>query len=373
MDYYRGVRSLIMEGGIFRKVSLRGKNYQLKLKNPRLSELDWIFEYSPEDVYLRECAFISVCLYSVNGDRVKAKHRGDIALHIFENFASVLVRRLSIYCSVLLSDAREAHKFLEAFSYEYESRALWKTWRANAELGFKAVEQDTLNDTQLSWVSINQMEDEKNKHRVMWEQALLVASSMNPKGAQEVRKTWDKNDSHDEEYREKVKELARKGVVDTRSEREALQRKKDNYDDLREEMKRWVAGEEDEHDRIVREYKEFMYQQIEDENNRLSEMQERAEQYRKGVHDLHDIRNNQALTSTPVRAYSDEEINSLSSVRVYKESNEHQEKYEHVKQRYIMAKETSGNLKLDNGQIVPHSEPSESLMDQISKRVPKIP
>jgi len=371
MDYYRGIRALISEGGLFRRVSLKRDNFVITLKNPLLSDLNWVFDFSPFDLTLRECAFVAVCCFSVNGYRVKKKHNADIANYFHEKYSPIVIRYLSRICSTLLDESREAHRYLEAFSYEYESRSIWRAWKANAQLGFKAFDGDVLNDTQASWVAINQMEDEKSKNRVLWEQALLVTSSMNPKGAQEVRKNWDKNDELDEQYRARVCELARQGIFDTEGERESLRRKKDSYDDLKEEMRRWMAGEEDDHDRAVREYKEFMYKQIEDENNRLNEMHEQAESYRKGIHDLHEIRNNQSLTSTPVRAFTDEEINSLSSVKVYKETNEHQERYEHVKERYIMAKETSGNLRVEEGHIVPVSEPS--LMDQISKRVPKIP
>jgi hypothetical protein len=372
MDYYKGIRSLILDGGIYRNLRLSRENFNLRLKSPLVSDLDWIFEFSPKDSFLRECAFISICVYSINGRHLKGDDREKTALFLYKKVQNVVVSRLAMVCISLLDEAKQGHKFLEAFLYETESRIIWRTWKANSNLGFKPIDQGVLNDTQVAWVSWNEAEDQKISSRTQWDQAILIASSMNPKGAQEIKKSWDRDEELDQEYRERVRALARQGIVETAEERERLRKSKDSYDDLKEEMRRWAAGEEDEHDRIVREYKEFMYQKIEDENKRLEDMHLQAEQYRQGMTDLNEIRNNQSLTSTPIVAYTDEQIKEISGVRLYKETNDHQEKFEHFKERYILAKETSGNLKVEDGQIVVVAPQEESLMDRLSKRVPKL-
>lgn len=63
----------------------------------------------------------------------------------------------------------------------------------------------------------------------------------------------------------------------------------------------------------------------------------------------------------------------MTSVKKYKQTNEHQEKFEHVKERYIMAQETSGNLKLDeNGRLVSNKPNKPSLMSEVANRVPTL-
>ena len=49
-------------------------------------------------------------------------------------------------------------------------------------------------DIQSHWVVWNQIEDERKRVRVDWEQALLVTSSMNSKGAKSIRENWEVED-----------------------------------------------------------------------------------------------------------------------------------------------------------------------------------
>jgi hypothetical protein len=60
----------------------------------------------------------------------------------------------------------------------------------------------------------------------------------------------------------------------------------------------------------------------------------------------------------------------VSSTKKYKISDDHEEKFEHVKDRYITAHQTSGHLKIDEDGNIVDTKKSEkqSLMSQLKKR-----
>lgn len=360
-EHYEGLRGLITEGNLYRQVIFPSSDICLKLKNPSYADLDWTYEYSPTKHWKRELGFLAKSIYSINGRVVQTDEDSLYwVASFFEEASPQLCSRLLIYSVALLEKARRSHSFLEAFCYEPESRNLWKNWRTRSDFG-------ELNPSQTSWVSWNQAEDERIAVRSDWEQALLVTSAFNHKGAQEIRKSWQDEDKANDSYRQQVMTLARQGKTEYDVERKKLRDKLDSFDDLVEEMRRWVAGEEDEHDRIVREYKASMYQKIEDDKRRAEEIRE---QNRRRVMDLNEIRS----SASPVRAYTDDEIKSLSpQTKAFKETNEHLEKFEHVKDRYITARETSGNLKIDEeGNLISNKPQKPSLMDELKNRTPTI-
>ena len=365
-DYYASVRSLIVDGGIFRSFTSKEHNLHLKLRNPTQKDLDWVFECSPFDIKRREIALLSKCIYSINGRVLKGEEILEELLCLVSCISIPVGRRLLICLSTLIEESQDAFDYLEAFSYEDESRSVWLSWQAKSSLGINFF--DDLSNIQSHWVVWNQIEDERNKVRVEWEQALLVTSSMNSKGAKNIREGWEVEDKKTESYREELKKSARSGKMD-KAEIRRIKNKKNNFQDLQEEYKRWLSGEEDQHDRIVRDYKESMYRKIEDDKRRAEEARERNRRRRE---DIHTLRNSSSI-STPVTALTDEEVARLSSAKKYKETNEHEERFEHVKERYILAQEVSPNVSIDeDGNIVSKVPKKKSLMEQISNRTPRL-
>lgn len=365
-DYYASVRSLIVDGGLFRSFTSKEYNLHLKLRNPTQKDIDWIFEYSPYDLGEREIALISKCIYSINGRVLRGQDTLEELLLLVSKVSKPVSRRLILCLNTLIKESQSAFDYLEAFSYESESQSVWLSWQAKSDLNISFL--DDLSDIQAHWVVWNQIEDERKKVRVDWEQALLVTSAMNSKGAKSIRESWESEDKKIENYREDLKKNARKGKMDDADVRK-VKNKKNNFQDLQEEYKRWLSGEEDEHDRIVREYKESMYRKIEDDKRRAEEARERN---RKRMEDITTLRNSSSIR-TPVSALTDEEVARLSSTKKFKETNEHEEKFEHVKERYILAREVSPNVSVDeDGNLVSRTPKKKSLMEQISNRTPRL-
>ena len=365
-DYYASVRSLIYDGGLFRSFTSKEHNLYLKLRNPTQKDIDWIFECSPFNLRVRETALISKCVYSINGRVLKGGETLEELLVLVSSISKPVNRRLLLCLNTLIEKSQSAFDYLEAFSYEDESRSIWLSWQAKSNLGIRFL--DDLSDLQAHWVVWNQIEDERKKVRVDWEQALLVTSSMNSKGAKSIRDNWEVEDKKIESYRKDLMKSARSGKMD-KAEIRRLKNKKNNFQDLQEEYKRWLSGDEDEHDRIVREYKDSMYRKIEDDKRRAEEARERN---RKRREDIHTLRNSSSI-STPVTALTDADVARLSSAKKFKETNEHEERFEHVKERYILAQEVSPNVSIDeNGNLVSKVPKKKSLMEQISNRTPRL-
>lgn len=364
---YKEIRHLIYDGFLHNHIIIEEHDFFLKLKNPSNVDLDWISEYSPTLMWKKEIALLSRSVHSINGRSFNDEDTFNL-IKLLSTFNTQTINRISSIVYRLMETAKDAHQYLEAYCYEDESRSLWGMWMANQKFGYSPIRNQTmLNELQTSWVNWNLAEDDRKSTRLDWDQALLITSSMNHKGAKEIGSKWESNDTKEEEYRAEIRKKAREGTLNNKSVSK-LRNNLDNFDDLKEEMRKWVAGEEDDHDKIVREYKESMYRKIEETKERAEEIRRNNEERRKDL----SIFNDPSYKSSPVVALSDEEVKKMvSSAKKYKISDDHEEKFEHVKDRYITARQTSGHLKIDEGgNIVDTKNKSEkqSLMDELKKR-----
>lgn len=368
MDRYEHIRSFIQRGAVFDDIILAEHDFVLRLKNPSSQALEWMFDYSPTSPQKRECALVSACAHSINGTPVPSDLAtlAALAKHLHKNTPSHTTSRIFLRVLGLMRKAREAHEYLEAYCYEDESRLAWRKWKANGAFGYLPLpEQTCLNEAQMSWVTWNQVEDDRLTTKGAWERSLLVASAFNGKAAKDISSKWQSDDSLEKKYREDIKKLAREGKLST-VDTSTLRAKTDSFDDLREEMRRWLSGEEDDHDRIVREHKEYMYNKIEEDRLRAEEASLRNKQRLEEL----DLLN----AGAPLRAYTNEEIQNLNIAPTRtKTSSEFDERFDHVKERYIYARETSGVLHIDEqGDISAEAPPKKSLMEQINSRPPTL-
>lgn len=151
---------------------------------------------------------------------------------------SEAVRRAFIYC------------------YEDASRLLWQNHGGKLPTGLHGLERLGLNHVQQSWVAYNNYKDESDKQEHAWTCAKLVASAM-----AKINKLEDADKSRLQE-REEARQRALDtlyyqvaGLLDPDDDRERRLGEKKTVSDLEEEMRMWVAGEQDWHDEVVANYK----------------------------------------------------------------------------------------------------------------------
>ena len=177
---------------------------------------------------------------------------------------------------------------VEAYCYEGTSRYRWKSFGGTSPHFHSGIPgQETLgtNYVQRMWTFYNQVEDKRISEEAEWEGFKLVASTQAYKGMKKV-------DEHDKQAWQK--EQARRqlvqdtffyrtiGLIDKEEEdaiataNKAFEAK--SAEDLEHEMFLWVSGQEDEHDRIVSEYKREVIARHEAQK---AERERRAAEYRR--------------------------------------------------------------------------------------------
>jgi len=130
---------------------------------------------------------------------------------------------------------------------------------------------------------------------------------MNPKGVEKVRQKWEESEKKEREYREKVREACRKGDTLTDKARDKIRNEK-SVEDLQKEYHAWVAGEEDEHDRLVNQYKNWVQGQIQQRGNA-----ERLAQHNAQKDELLQALQASSSMSSPIRTLSDDEVARISA------------------------------------------------------------
>lgn len=164
---------------------------------------------------------------------------------------------------------KKASNYLESFLYEEESRRLWHSLnRGHFSLvdraGIPGVDRLGQNPTQAAWVAWNTLEDTREEQEYLWSQTKVLVSIQSGKAAQKLD-SRDKN-RHDSETRRRSDvqtkayqifcgQLGPEGKNLTTSTGLVVRSTQTN-EDLVEEMRNWVTGNQDDHDRIVEEYKE---------------------------------------------------------------------------------------------------------------------
>ena len=192
--------------------------------------------------------------------------------------------------SGLFARQTRAGEGTEAYCYAALSRFRWKSYGGSApnmHSGIPGQEQLGTNYVQRMWTFYNEIEDLRLEEEAAWEGMKYVASAQSPKG---VKKT----DTHDRQMRQK--ELDRRqevqdrffyiatGVLDRQGRapgekgvvRDPFALK--SHEELAQEMYRWTAGIEDDHDRIVNDYKKEVVARYEAEK---AAREQRAAEYRK--------------------------------------------------------------------------------------------
>lgn len=171
----------------------------------------------------------------------------------------------------LFNRQNQAGAAAESFLYEDHSRSMWRTYGGSLptqHAGIPGVERIGTNYLQRMWIAFNTAEDGREAGEMQWEGFKLMASAMAPKGIKKLDQRDRQIRADEVDRRQRVHDrffYSKLGYV-TPDGQVLDPRLKDlpgvtiigakSAEDLADEMKRWVKGEDDQHDRVVREYKD---------------------------------------------------------------------------------------------------------------------
>ncbi len=350
--YHEALYDYIKTGGEGLTLSANGRIFRFRL--PVYEDVIRSTDYALYEVE-KNSFLLATCLQSVGGFKVRSDFTYDLVKH-FESTPKI-TQRVSGYLWRSVKDSHEYAQYFEAFCYTNRSRVLWQEWKQSAKYGFKLNAQDfPLTDLQQNWVAYNEAEDQKNTIEEDWSRAFFIGSSMNPKGVEKIQKDWKSKKEKEQDFRQRVVEEANKGEGMTEDKKESLTSEK-SVDELRKEYWDWVEGREDDHDMRVRDYKEQVQRHI---NQRREMLQRQAQQAREMTESLSAL--NSLSMSSPIRAYTDEEVAKMTQGRERNTVNFDVdiEYAEHLSSRYLKSRKVPG------GKI-------PSLQEQVQNRpTPKI-
>lgn len=297
------------------------------------------------------------------------------------------VRRI-LYSTVigLFSRAEKAGEGVESYLYEESSRSRWRMMgktKFGAHLGVPGSESLGSNFVQQIWTAFNQVEDERFASERQWDGFKLVASTHAPKGVQKMD-TKDKQRSREEDARrQSVMDryyYYRAGLVDEEGYRKdrnrdlegAVIHQPKTADQLSDEMRRWVEGDQDQHDMIVENYKNQITARreaegLEREQRRVALQEELT---RREDADMEPMQMVAYHPDQLAQILADRKAGSGRGRRVYDDSRGKTERYV---TNFLVKEQRRGQLKKDREGRVLDADPNavtrhQSLQDTLETR-----
>lgn len=338
--YYEPLYRFISSGGEGLVLTCRGR--ALSFRTPTTSDYQGCLKFS-ETLAEQELFLLACCLTQVGGFRVSDRDRYKLYKHL--SSLPLFKKRTMPHFWKVVEETQKSAEMFEAFCYSEHSRYLWGKWKSSSRFGFP-LEGSELTDIHLQWIAFNELEDKKEDLEDAWRRSFFQASAMNPKGVEKIQKEWEKNRKQEKKHRENVLKLAEKGQVSDRD-----QSGEKTIEDLQREYRNWVDGVEDDHDKIIREYKENLSRYIANGRRLVSKQKQESEDMAASFQELNSLSMN-----TPLKAYSDDEIEKMiaSGNRNTVMIDEGEDYDKVISKKYLTARELTRD--------------KSSLMDQVTKR-----
>lgn len=201
--------------------------------------------------------------------------------------------RKRLYSAFLQVQAKveQAAKRIASFCYESVSRWRWQTSGRRLLDPMTAVGSHVqlgLNVVQQTWLAFNMMEDQRHADLRYWQGCKLIASTQSPKGVAQLNKLDEQAAKDEEDRRQFVQDqmyYEAFGIVLTQQDFTINGLRFDSVtgmyhartiEDMEEQLRREIAGEEDWHDRAVRQWREGLLAQQQAERDARSKRAEKV-------------------------------------------------------------------------------------------------
>lgn len=280
-----------------------------------------------------------------------------------------------------------ANKVFESFLYEDESRKLWRatnngTFPIYTQAGIPGVDRLGSNIFQNAWVQWNRAEDDRQDDDYQWSLTKVLVSVQSSKSAKKLDSKDKTRQGNERNRRTQVQDETFYRYIGLISEDDPKNKNSPHYvfqprsaQELGEQMRRWVAGEMDLHDRVVEEYKNRARQKYEKEQQDKEDAIVRARERR-----ALEERVSGGVKKPALVGYTPDQLRELRPSAVSKpgarfitEGNLTSKLYN----RYLREGNQS-RLNVRDGKVVyqeASTSPSESgasLNDRIARRTPRI-
>lgn len=349
IDHYQDLRQVIEQGFLSFKILVNHK--YIVFRSPSLKDLEIMESYSLRP--MRDIILMARCIYSIGYVKINQDRDFYYLIDFCKTIPMSCFNKIVVYIYSITNRLRSAGTLLEGFCYETESRQIWKTWLSKNKF-HKSITADEFDTLQIAWIIWNESEDTKQIEDAHWQRSLFVASAM-ASGVDKIKKKWKDQEDLENKRREEVKKYARMGKPMPKDAKDIML---DNNEKLVEEMRRWLAGEEDEHDRVIREHKEFMKEQINNARVYAEEQRQMA------------IERKDEIQAIPIVGYNLNDIKQKVNTQSTTIGIQFPKDTEAVLNKIMADVIAPEPLNPEQDSIFNQSK--TSLMDKISQRQPKI-
>lgn len=360
-DIYKDVEALLIPGFLAETIQVRDNLISLRTLYP--SDLFFIRHRATKWHSARQWKqwIVATAIWMVDGEEFVERKDAPVKA-IYEslgNFPPGLLDRLFVVIQTLNERVHKASKAVEAFCYETHSRFLWKSIQgAHDHLNTFGLGSNAIQNM---WVAYNSYEDERIAMLKSWEDVKFIVSPHAPRGIKKLN-TADKSRAQQEDDRrqaamDRAFYIFHGLVLDdgTRTYHDGVRRAITD-DELSDEMRRWVVGEMDDHDRIVKAYKDNIRRRLEEERAVQEERLEALRQIAEAAH---------VRSQTHLVGYSQKQLQELLAERQdsgMSISRIHDRgKIDVVAGKYLYKPEAPGNLRVMDNQIVDDAPPGASV------------
>jgi len=262
---------------------------------------------------------------------------------------------------------------LEAFCCEQLSRGMWRQtngqYPSTAYSGLPNL-QIGMNALQRIWVAHNTAEDIRERTEAEWNHAKMVASAMSPKGVEQLNQREAtlrqtdrerKQDLLDRTYYKWIGYLKEDGrTVDSEL---PVFRQASTADELAEEMRKWVTGEMDFHDKIVAEHKKSLLEAYERE---MAARQEQVEQVRRELEE-----NGEDPSALRLVGYTLDQIRERLPTTVRKTVYDDSKGADYLTNKYLTSEQSAGFVQVHGGKVVEVKDSPVPLSEEVAGRAVK--
>lgn len=373
-EIYEDVRSLIAPGFLAHPVAVG----EVRLCLRSLDPVDWeVLQYRIHGQAERQWKswLVASSVWLVDGVVILGDENALWSLYkTCEGLPTTVLNMLYSALTGLTRRATKAYSVLEAFLYESESRRLWKTEGPSiSEHRASRPWQRFHNPLVSLWVYYNQMEDHREQDEHDWQ---LVKFSVGPHAPKSIKKLSAQDRQRDGDMlkrRQRVMDKAyyvSKGFIEPDPEVEGQSsirhrdeiRMAETPDELRESMRRWVAGIKDDHDLVVDRVKSKIKHDVEE---RRHQQKMRRQALDAALAEEGFTRNQPLpLSGDAGQKFLDRMKERLPGASVVVEDRTHNRAYS----KYIENNPEIGDLQVDEeGNIVTHRPVTEDMLEVLKK------
>lgn len=234
-----------------------------------------------QDPFLDAICKIAICTFMLDGRNLIKKRDESLPklIAFYKSMSSSFISEVSRNIAVIQGDSIESTEFLEGFCYSSRSKHLWRVLNgygmaSDRVYGVEGCDLLGASYTKETWILFNNsLEEEEDQYQKM-KIALLIASSMSPKGAKDASTRMENQKKLLDDYRLEVAKFGKDQKRLEEKSKNSWTAPMDTREDIVRELNKQMRGDKDKHDLFIDKYLEEMRIRTEIQKKSMMDKQE---------------------------------------------------------------------------------------------------